>query len=149
MAFVDWSSKYTVCDKTMDEHHQMLFAIVNDLHKAILGKHGKKEIRQIIDRLIEYTKSHFAAEEQLMKACGYPHYPAHKLEHEKLIRQVSELDHELRQSGNIAACDMFAFLIKEWLIGHILKDDKGYAPYAAHHPAHTTPTENRPRFLAL
>lgn len=136
MGFVDWSEKYTVRDKELDSHHQHLFSIVNDLHKAILNKHGKEEIRRVVDRLIEYTKSHFAAEERLMQACGYPHYQHHKAEHEKLLRQVSEHDHKLRNDESLAAHDVFAFLIKEWLIGHILKDDKAYAPYLANrHPA--------------
>ena len=141
MGFIDWSDKYTVRNKELDEHHQCLFGIVNDLHKAIIDKRGKDEIRHIVDRLIEYTKSHFAAEERLMEACGYPHYQHHKAEHERLLRQVSELDRELCKSGDVAACDVFAFLIKDWLIGHILKDDKGYAPFLAkRHPAPRTET---------
>ena len=141
MGIVDWSEKYTVNDKEMDEHHQRLFAIVNDLHKAILGKKGKKEIRPIIDRLIEHTKSHFAAEERLMVVCTYPHFQHHKEEHERLLRQVGELDEDLRKIGYLAECDVFAFLIKEWLIEHILKDDKAYAPYLAkHHAARSAKT---------
>ena len=92
MAFVDWNEKYTVNDKELDRHCQRLFGIVNDLHKAIIGKSSKRDIRHIIDRLIEYSRGHFAAEELLMEACGYPHYQAHKQGHEKLIRQLGEID---------------------------------------------------------
>ena len=131
MAFVDWSEKYSVCNEELDKHQQRLFIIVNDLHKAILGKHGKKEIRHIVDRLIEHPKSHFAVEEQLLESCGYPHRQAHKQGHENLTRQLSELDQGFRETGKIIVCDVYAFLMKEWLFGHILKDDRGYAPYLA------------------
>ena len=40
MGFIDWSDKYTVRNKELDEHHQCLFGIVNDLHKAIIDKHN-------------------------------------------------------------------------------------------------------------
>jgi hemerythrin len=129
MGIVDWCEKYSVHDKEIDEHHQRLFGIVNDLHTAILGRKGKKEIRPVIDRLIEHAKSHFAVEERLMESFSYPHFRQHKAEHEKLIRQVGEMDQKLRKTGGLPECDLFAFLIKEWLIEHILKEDKSYAPY--------------------
>jgi len=133
MAFVDWNEKYTTHDKALDELHQRLFDIVNDLHKAILAKHGKEEIRRTIDRLIEHTQSHFALEERQMQACAYVHFQAHKEEHEKLLRKVGELDREFRQEQSNIAPDMLAFLVKEWLSGHVLSMDKDYA---ASLPAH-------------
>jgi hemerythrin len=127
MAFVDWSNKYSVYDKELDEQHQGLFSVVNDLHKAILAKHGKEELGHTIDKLVAYTQSHFAAEERLMQACDYPDYQSHKEEHEKLIKRVSEMDHELRKTDSNVAPDVLAFLVKDWLIGHILNEDKKYA----------------------
>lgn len=133
MAFVDWNEKYTTHNQELDELHQRLFAIVNDLHKAILARHGKEEIRSTIDRLIEHTQSHFALEERHMQACAYAHFQAHKDEHEKLLRKVGELDREFRQEQSNIAPDMLAFLVKEWLAGHVLSMDKDYA---ASLPAH-------------
>jgi hemerythrin len=127
MAFVDWSDKYSVNDREMDEHHQRLFAIVNDLHKAILAKKGKEEIGRTLDRLNAHTQSHFAAEERLMQAHGYPRYQEHKNEHERLLHQVGDMEREFRNSSDHGAPDVLAFLIKDWLVGHILGMDKDYA----------------------
>lgn len=147
MAFVDWNEKYTVRDKELDEQHQCLFAIVNDLHAAIFAKRGKAEISRTFKRLSEYTQSHFATEERLMQACGYPHYQAHKDEHEKLLRKVAELDREFHKAESNIAPDVLAFLVKEWLSGHILRMDKGYAasisshrPTASDKPPRLTPS---------
>ena len=133
MAFVDWNEKYTVRNQELDEQHQRLFAIVNDLHAAIFArvgdaKRGKDEIERTLKRLTDYTQTHFAAEERLMQACGYPHYLAHKSEHEKLLKKVGELGREFHQAESNIAPEVLGFLVKDWLSAHILGMDKGYAP---------------------
>jgi len=133
MAFVDWNEEYTVHNQELDELHQRLFGIVNDLHAAILARHGKEEIRSTIDRLVEHTHSQFILEERHMQACAYSLYQTHKEEHEKLLRKVGELDREFRQNQSNIAPDMLVFLVKEWLVGHVLSMDKDYA---ASLPAH-------------
>jgi hemerythrin len=127
MAFADWSEKYTVHDKELDEQHHSLFSLVNDLHKAILAKHGREEVGHTIDKMIAHTQDHFAAEERLMQACSYPDYQHHKEEHEKLAKQVSEMNRELRKADSDVAPDVLAILVKDWLVGHILNVDKKFA----------------------
>lgn len=147
MAFVDWNSNYTVYDQEMDAHHQCLFSIVNDLHSAVYTKKGKVELEKIIARLLEHTKTHFAAEERLMQARNYPHYALHKAEHERLLKQVLEIEKEFRASQGERGSDMLAFLIKDWVIGHILKFDKDYSgKYSTVLPAaaHSSPRNAHP-----
>jgi hemerythrin len=127
MAFVDWNDTYTVNNREMDEQHQRLFAIVNDLHKAILAKKSREEIGNTLNRLAAHTQSHFAAEERLMQACAYQGYERHKEEHERLLHQVGELECEFRKEVGGLAPGILASLIKDWLLRHILGMDKDYA----------------------
>lgn len=127
MAFVDWNDDFTVHDAEMDTHHQRLFAIVNDLHHAIFTKNGKSEIEKIIARLVDHTQTHFAAEERLMQNRGYSGFAHHKAEHDRLLRQLGEIEREFHKSGTMVAADMLTFLIKDWLVGHILSLDKDYS----------------------
>lgn len=127
MAFVDWHDNYTVHDAEMDAHHQRLFAIVNDLHQAMFTKQAKIEIEKILARLVEHTQTHFAAEERLMQARGYAGFALHKAEHERLLRQLGELGREFHKADSNVAADMLTFLIKDWLVGHILSLDKDYS----------------------
>ncbi|MBS4095960.1 MAG: hemerythrin family protein [Sulfuricella sp.] len=131
MGYVDWSEKYTVHDPVMDGHHQEIFRIINDLHSAALARHGKDMLGLTLAKLIEYIQSHFTAEETVMRSHAYPGYPAHKAAHEKLMRKVHEFDHAFRHSTEVAAPEVFAFLVKEWLFNHILGMDMDYAPYLA------------------
>ncbi|MBS4097419.1 MAG: hemerythrin family protein [Sulfuricella sp.] len=127
MAFVDWNSDYSVHDGEMDAHHQRLFTIVNDLHHAISTKMGKDELEKIIARLLEHTQIHFAAEERLMQERGYPRFAMHKAEHDHLLKQIGEIKNQFHRAHSEGATDMLAFLVKDWLVGHILKLDKDYA----------------------
>lgn len=127
MSFVDWSSQYSVNDAEMDAHHQALFTIVNDLHQAIFSRKDKDELGKIITRLMEHTQTHFAAEERLMQARHYPHFALHKAEHDRMLKQVGELERNFRASPSNGIADMLAILVKDWLVGHVLKYDKDYS----------------------
>jgi len=134
MAFLDWRSSFSVSNPEMDAHHQRLFRLLNDLHEAILTQRGRVDMGPIIDRLFEHTLNHFAAEEQLMESCGYPDLEAHRQEHERLLERVREMDATYRhpKSGKWEVVpEAFAFLLKDWLMEHILVMDKAYAPFVA------------------
>jgi len=127
MGLVDWSNKYTVHDDDLDGQHQRLFTIINDLHKALLSRGGKEQIGQTITSLLAYAQDHFSAEERLMEAYGYPGLKSHMAEHQKLIQQVTQFEAEFGTDNCAVAPDLFIFLVKEWLTGHILAMDKNYA----------------------
>lgn len=129
MGFVDWNRKYTVHDPVMDEHHQEIFHIINELHTAALARHGKDAIGLAITKLIQHASKHFSAEETLMQSHHYPGYPEHKAAHESLIQQVHEFDQAFRNDHDVTAPDVFAFLVKEMLFKHILVMDLDYGPY--------------------
>lgn len=46
---------------------------------------------KVLNELIDYTKTHFADEEQLMEEHGYPDYEKHKETHAELIEKLLEL----------------------------------------------------------
>lgn len=127
MAFVDWSDQYSVNNREIDEHHRHLFSLVNELHVAILARKGRAEAEMALEWLVAHSQEHFAAEERLMQAGGYPRCQAHKEEHDRLLRQLGELERKFRQSRSGVAPDMLAFLVRDWLAGHILGMDKEYA----------------------
>ena len=88
---------------------------------------GKEAIGSILTELIEYTKTHFAHEEKIMKDTGYPGYDEQKQLHENLIRQVIDLNGRFN-SGKAVSQEILTFL-KNWLINHIQGVDKRYAPH--------------------
>ena len=62
-----WSERYSVGISRIDEQHQRLIDLINDLHGAMLEKQEEPELSKILDGLAAYAVSHFATEETLMK----------------------------------------------------------------------------------
>lgn len=85
-------------------------------------------MRSILDELVEYTKSHFGFEEQMMKRHGYPDYEPHVKAHKALITQISDIYENFRNNRSCIGLETFVFL-KDWLVNHIMRTDKKYSPY--------------------
>lgn len=81
-------------------------------------------------KLVDYTVTHFRAEEELMRRYKFPDYEAHCQIHKAFIDQVSTFVGKLKSGERMAAAaDVFKFL-KDWLVNHIEKQDRdGYGRF--------------------
>ncbi|MDO9308959.1 MAG: bacteriohemerythrin [Deltaproteobacteria bacterium] len=123
---INWSRSYSVGVNQMDSEHQRLIDIINNLYTAMRSGRSKDAIGSILDELVEYTKTHFAHEERLMKESGYTGFDEQKRAHEALISQVIEIQGKYR-SGTALGQEVMSFL-KNWLVNHIQGLDKRYGP---------------------
>ena len=126
-ALITWSKSYSVGIGSMDREHQRLIDIINSLYAAMRSGKGKEVIGDILNELIEYTKTHFADEERLMRDSGYPGYEDQKRAHEVLIAKVLEIQEKYR-SGTALSQEIMSFL-KNWLVNHIQGMDRKYGPH--------------------
>ncbi len=63
MSFMTWNDSYSVGVKTIDQQHAGLFAMVNELHTAMMNGEAKNAVGPLLDKLVKYTLEHFAFEE--------------------------------------------------------------------------------------
>jgi hemerythrin-like metal-binding protein len=110
----------------MDQEHQRLIDLINKLYAAMREGRGKDAIGLVLDELIDYTKTHFAHEEQLMRESSYAGYDDQKRAHEALVTQVLEAKQKFA-AGTALSQEIMSFL-KSWLINHIQGMDKQYGP---------------------
>ena len=129
----DWKESYSVGHAAMDQQHRQIFTIANALYDAIRQAGGapKQYLRDVITTLSDYTRSHFAAEEQLQLEIDYPGYERHKQLHDALIKRVEELDARLRNGYAGIAAQILSLLVREWMSRHIYIEDQRYAGYVA------------------
>lgn len=127
-SLVLWSDDLSVGIQEIDEQHKILVDLLNELHTAVCEHKGSSVCRSILDRLVEYTRVHFAVEESLMRILGFPGHDDHKHEHELLTQQVFDLLHKLDSGKTAISFELFHFL-KIWLTKHIQEGDKQYARY--------------------
>ncbi len=128
MALLTWNETYSVKIKKFDDQHRKLIDLINQLHDAMLVGKGKDVMGSVLNSLVDYTKTHFAAEETLMKLHGYPDYEQHKKEHNVLVMQVLDVQRQLRE-GKTPITQAIMFFLKEWLQQHIQGNDKKYGPF--------------------
>lgn len=124
---IEWSMSYSVDVQAMDKEHQRLVDLINSLFSAMRAGRGKDAIGAVLADLIEYTKTHFAHEERLMKETGFPGYEEQRRAHEALIAKVLDIQQKYA-NGTALSQEVMSFL-KNWLVNHIQGMDKGYGPH--------------------
>lgn len=133
MALMTWdSNKYSVGVKSIDSQHCVLFRHVNDLYEAMREGQGQKFTGTLLQKLVDYTQTHFTAEEKLMAAAAYPKLAEHKARHHDLIKQVSEFVSRFERGEIGLSLDMMTFL-SDWLSKHIQHEDMEYRPWMNQH----------------
>lgn len=128
MALISWSDSLSVKVKQFDDQHKKLVDMVNQLFDAMKAGKGNQVMGDILKSLIQYTQTHFAAEERIMKQYGYPDFEAHKKEHNTLVMQVLDLQKQFQEGKAVLTQNVMTFL-RDWLSKHIQGDDKKYGVY--------------------
>ena len=130
MAFVSWDETLDVGVAQFNEDHRRLVGYINDLHNGIVSGIGISQMTYILDGLIDYTKNHFAREEELMTKYDYPGLKGHRREHYELMKQVSEFKSRLAEGKASFSLELMSFL-KDWLVNHIKVTDMKYRDFFA------------------
>jgi hemerythrin len=125
---VVWNDELSVGIEEIDEQHKVLVQLLNELSQAIKEHHGNEACLAILDRLVDYTRIHFAVEESLMRIFEYEDYENHKAEHEQLIEEVVTMRREIEEDHRKISFKLLHFL-KMWLTQHIMSSDKEYSEH--------------------
>lgn len=129
MPLMEWNAKLGVGVRVIDDDHQKLVGMVNDLYDAMKSAQGKEVLGRVLDGLISYTKTHFGREEQLMSLHHYPGADAHHREHVALATKVLEVQAKFK-AGNTAILSMEVMnFLREWLIKHIQVSDQALGQF--------------------
>lgn len=128
MALLDWSPSLSVDVAEMDEQHQKLLGLVNDLNEAMKQGRTRDEMVRVFDELARYTQTHFVSEERFMEQIGYPQLAQHRQEHAELIRQVTAFKVDYDAGKTMISVKLMGFL-REWVRNHIQKSDKKYGAW--------------------
>ena len=128
MPLMTWKDEYSVKIQTIDSQHKKLIDLLNQIYDASRVGKGKEILGKILNELVTYTKIHFATEEEFFKKFSYPGYIQHKIEHDKLTKQVTDFQEQYAIGRVTLSIEIMQFL-KDWLNGHILGTDKKYSEF--------------------
>lgn len=110
--------------------------LLNELADAVEGhRGGKVPVEAVLHRLealLGHTQEHFGREEQAMQRAGFPPYPVHKAEHDRVLEEMEVEATHFRETGDTARLRRYVReLVPAWFISHIQSMDAVTAGFVA------------------
>lgn len=123
-----FTQKYMTGIPQVDEEHKVLFEIIGDAYKLVESHDAEDkydDIMSILDRLEEYTRFHFAHEEEYMEQTKYPQLEMQRRAHTAFLERLEEKDLGEDVEDHQEYLEELMDFLFGWLSNHILKMDKG------------------------
>jgi diguanylate cyclase (GGDEF)-like protein/hemerythrin-like metal-binding protein len=128
-----WRSIFECGQPLIDSQHRGLFEDANDLLIAVLSGHPTDEVATLVDHLIRDVIQHFADEEAIFMAAGYPDAAKHAAIHRDLLDRAGVLVGHF-QAGALGIGELFQFLAHDLVALHMLRSDREFFPYVTSQP---------------
>ncbi|QQR68689.1 MAG: hemerythrin family protein [Alphaproteobacteria bacterium] len=128
---IDWDAKYCVGHPRIDSDHKCLIEIINILCRVMLTHESDEVLHDLLRLLLNQAQGHFDREEGYMRDADYPAYEDHHAKHVVLLEQVVDLAHRLEENREDTVPESTVKFLHEWLIDHIVSDDKPLGAYLA------------------
>ncbi len=114
-------------DDEIDQQHQTLFKIINQLVDAIEDGSARAQLPAILNRMQKYAEFHLLSEEILLNQVQYTWSREHHASHETIRRGIQQLiDHQKR----LHPVQAYQYLRWVW-VEHIQNEDKEFGAYLA------------------
>jgi len=124
----NWDSRYELGIREMDFHHRKLFALIKELEIVLNEGRESEVLGDLLERLTEYMKFHFEAEERLMLLNAFPGLSNHRDFHEEFIRDIVGIGDRFGNGDDTVGAKLLGVL-NHWAVNHILFEDRGYADF--------------------
>lgn len=129
---MEWTEGLSVGVPKLDDHHRHLFALLARIDEMADDRRlAFAPMRGVFDELNAYIAYHFAEEEAMMEAGGFPFLDLHRHSHQTIALRVADMSATLSE-GNVDTVgrDLHDFLVG-WLVHHIEIEDFEYRPFLA------------------
>ena len=133
MPQIEWDESFSVNNPELDAQHKEWISIFNKLHTILLtGKPEELKSASVeaLKAMQQYALYHFAFEEEFLRKLDYEDLVRHVMLHKKFYDEICDHVNEVR-NGKVVLNTGLIKLLKNWLQGHILIEDKKYAEFAA------------------
>ena len=115
-------------EEAMDDEHRLQASLLDELERLLREEEDREPATRVLDRLLDLTRVHFLAEEQLMCFHAYPEYKRHVAEHANRAEQLAEA-REALVGGELPVTAELMAALRGWLEGHIAIWDAALLAY--------------------
>ncbi|WP_239988750.1 bacteriohemerythrin [Paramagnetospirillum kuznetsovii] len=124
-----WTPDLSVGNSVLDQHHQKLFLLLDEIIKVEENAAGFDAMANIISELNSYISYHFTEEEGMMAKANFPFLDLHRHSHQTIAQRVLEIAGLLTPDNyRRIAAELHTFMTG-WLVHHIEIEDFEYRPY--------------------
>lgn len=121
-AFVSGGDFPSLGHEALDEEHEQIGRLLNELHDAILQRRELGDQRFLLHQLEVYVRINCREEEQMMEHDDYPNRRAHQRAHEAFYRKLHDFEKVLlARKGEGVLDELRAF--RHILLEHIKNED--------------------------
>ena len=123
---IKWNDSLRIDNGVIDEDHKYLIELCNEFIRMGKEFESPGQAHDLLDKLHEYTSTHFRREEHLQAKVNFPEADTHKIEHRDIERHLSNVKALLRNADPDTLHEISnktAALLRAWLTSHILKHD--------------------------
>lgn len=112
----------------IDEEHAQLFAYANQIYELLQDEFVADKydnIRDLLGKLEDYAKHHFADEEAYMESIQYKKIFTQKVQHQAFVDELDKYDLDVidqAENQQEVISNLLTF-VTDWLVEHILNLD--------------------------
>lgn len=130
-----WEERYSLGIEEIDSQHKTWIEIMNLLvraHREYANggvSNSKAQTEHALEKLWDYSHAHFKYEEDLFYKADFPMEIEHKRKHLDWLEMCSKFNRML--TSNDLNITRVLGEMNNWLITHIISEDKEYIPFIA------------------
>jgi len=132
--------RHAVDDPLCDAQESALLSLVAEVDVLCAGDPRPGDVTRMANRTVRLLRTHFADEERMLSALGYPHRVEHAAEHSAILEDAEAVRREVGSRRPATATDARARSLCSFLLGvtmgHMAVADRDWARYLADEMGH-------------
>jgi hemerythrin-like metal-binding protein len=129
VALIVWKDAMSVGVDVLDADHIIVASLINHIDDAKQSGTDEHAVGRILRVLVDHAFAHFAREEAVLEARGYPLLAEHKREHRLVEEQLQELCEAYARTADPELSREIMQILYFWLVQHIMKVDMHYKSF--------------------
>jgi hemerythrin len=133
MPLIEWQDNFAIGIPSVDYEHRELIDLINTLHAGLSRHASGEEIAGFLGEVDARIAAHFALEEKTMRDLKYDQYLDHKMDHERLLDQISDIGDAFEAGVYVDCGAQLAESLKAWFAEHFRTKDARLHTFVVDH----------------
>lgn len=122
---IDFTPEMENSIEELNNQHHRIVELINQVYVGLRTDKPKKEVKENLKMLVDFTAWHFSNEERYFEEYGFENTNPHKASHKEFIDHINDFRKKY-QAGRIKFYDDVMRFIKVWIEKHFATEDQEY-----------------------